>query len=97
MRGRNSWMSSSWKLDSSQTIQHAPVVELSQRAADVARHGRAEHLAEERGRGRLPIRPGHSEDRRGEHRPPSSISLQTGMLRSKAALTRVPRTAPPGS
>ena len=57
-------MSSSWKLESSQTIQRPLVVELGQRATDVPRHGRGEHLAEKRGRRRLAVRPGHAEDRR---------------------------------
>ena len=76
MRGRNSWMSSSWKLDSSQTI-HAPAPSSSSVSAraDVARHGRAEHLAEERGRGRLPVRPGHAEDRRVEEQPAAELDL----------------------
>ena len=40
-----------------------PAVELRQRAADVAGDGRSEHDSEQLARRRLPVRPGHADDR----------------------------------
>ena len=50
------------------------VVELGQRAADVPRHGRGEHLAEKGGGRRLAVRPGHAEDRRRQQ-PAAELDL----------------------
>ncbi len=66
MRGRNDSMSSSWKLESSQTTQDSScdlADELRQRPPDVAGDRRAEHRAEQLARRRLPVRPGDAENR----------------------------------
>ncbi len=70
-RGRSSSMSSSWKLESSQTIQAsfaiAPSRPVSGRptfpATATAPPGRAEDLSQELARGRLPVRAGDAEQR----------------------------------
>ena len=59
-------MSSSWKLETSQTTTSPGSilpVEVAQRTADVAGHRRAEHHAEQLARRRLPVRPGDADDR----------------------------------
>ena len=66
IRGRKRSTSSSWKLESSQTIHSSAgdvADELAERGADVPGGAGAEHRAEQLGRRRLAVRAGDADDR----------------------------------
>ena len=77
IRGRSSWTSSSWKLDSSQTTQ-APARLSDELAQSACRRcpavRRAEHRAEQLGRRRLPVRAGDADERVRQQREPRARS-----------------------
>ena len=94
-------MSSSWKLESSQTTQASGSTssdELAQRRADVPGRPRAEHRAEQLRRRRLPVRAGDADERVRQQPARRARSRSRPGSRVRAPRRRAaPRPARPGS
>ena len=99
MRGRSSWMSSSWKLDSSQTIQSSAGTS-STSSVSARPTFPATGAPSMTPRSSLvvvfPFVPVTPSNGFGSRRAPSSTSLQTGTPRSRAAVTSGESFGTPG-
>ena len=105
-RGRKDSMSSSWKLDSSQTTHASGAMTPSsaaERPPDVAGDrdrpaGGAEDRSEELARRRLAVRPGHPEHGLARQEPRAELDLAPdGSPRARAASTRGASLGTPGA